>query len=177
LTRSTRRTVPQRSHLLDRARHGDQFLLGHADHRTEHDAAVRRKQLRNSPPPTRTGSTAARGAPAGGNYPCLNGICNPAPKPGPAVNPEGRTSRRATSGDLATAGGFGNLVSDPTGPKTDGDPTRTPHWSTTGSVGWSRRRPEQRRTSVGNQVPPPGLGPLPSGMPPLNETRFLSNEV
>ena len=28
-----------------------------------------------------------------------------------------------------------------------------------------------------NVVPPPGLGPLPSGMPPLNETRFASNEV
>jgi len=26
-------------------------------------------------------------------------------------------------------------------------------------------------------VPPAGLGPLPSGMPPLNETRFLSNEA
>jgi subtilisin family serine protease len=28
-----------------------------------------------------------------------------------------------------------------------------------------------------NVVPPPGLGPLPSGMPPVNETRFASNEV
>ena len=28
-----------------------------------------------------------------------------------------------------------------------------------------------------NVVPPPGLGPLPSGMPPINETRFASNEV
>ena len=28
-----------------------------------------------------------------------------------------------------------------------------------------------------NVVPPTGLGPLPSGMPPLNETRFASNEV
>src|SRR6185436_17466520 len=26
-------------------------------------------------------------------------------------------------------------------------------------------------------IPPPGLGPLPSGMPPVNETRFASNEV
>ena len=28
-----------------------------------------------------------------------------------------------------------------------------------------------------NVVPPVGLGPLPSGMPPINETRFASNEV
>ena len=28
-----------------------------------------------------------------------------------------------------------------------------------------------------NTVPPAGLGPLPSGMPPLNETRFSTNEV
>jgi subtilisin family serine protease len=28
-----------------------------------------------------------------------------------------------------------------------------------------------------NVVPPVGLGPLPSGMPPLGETRFLTNEV
>ena len=36
--------------------------------------------------------------------------------------------------------------------------------------------PNAGRPAV-NQVPPPGLGPLPSGLPPLNETRFPNNEV
>ncbi len=73
-----------------------------------------------------------------------------------------------------------NLVNDPVSLKTNGDPTPnttpiidpTPGPSdATGNAGQDGGRPS------GNQVPPPGLGPLPSGMPPLNETRFLSNEV
>ena len=45
-----------------------------------------------------------------------------------------------------------------------------------GQKGGSQNAGNQGRPPV-NVVPPPGLGPLPSGMPPINETRFASNEV
>jgi subtilisin family serine protease len=108
-------------------------------------------------------------------------ISTPAPDPAPqqTADPSGepKTTPVVAPQLVATA----SLVTDPTGstgPKTNSDPTpnttpvtNPPGPSGTPGAGQNAGRP------TNTQVPPPGLGPLPSGMPPLSETRFLSNEV
>ncbi len=69
---------------------------------------------------------------------------------------------------------------------TEKKPDEVVKTSTPGTAGSSGGPSGQKGggQSAGNQgrppaniVPPTGLGPLPSGMPPLSETRFASNEV
>src|SRR5262249_16117607 len=54
--------------------------------------------------------------------------------------------------------------------------TTTNKTTGSGQQGGRGSNPPGGRPGI-NTVPPPGLGPLPSGMPPLNETRFPNNEV
>jgi len=97
----------------------------------------------------------------------------PAPQP-PAATSGAPKGTPVTSPQLIAA----NFITDPTVPKTGDDPTpnTTPVNNPAPSGGQGGGQKNGGRPS-GNQVPPPGLGPLPSGMPPLNETRFLTNEV
>jgi filamentous hemagglutinin family protein len=144
-----------------------------------------------------TGFDSSAWTTGGGNYPCLNGICAPAPKPeqpaktvdpvtpvvpvtpvdpviptDPQPKPESVKNTPVTSPQLVAAA---SLITDRTGNDPTPDTTLADN-PPAGSSGGQGPGGNGKRPPV-NQVPPPGLGPLPSGMPPLNETRFLSNEV
>ncbi|MEN3378736.1 MAG: hypothetical protein V7604_4091, partial [Hyphomicrobiales bacterium] len=128
-----------------------------------------------------------------GQYPCLANACKPAPTqtpdptpvqtPDPIVTldpaPQPPADTPKIMPVIAPQLVAANFITDPTVPKTSDDPTpnTTPvSTASSGPSGGQGNAGKNGRPS-GNQVPPPGLGPLPSGMPPLNETRFLSNEV
>ena len=127
-----------------------------------------------------------------GNYPFLTGQPDPLPVPGPPAprNPQppqplppANPEVNPNLGQLAQANIVSQLANttpqDP--PKTEEPFKIEGSSSSSGGSGGSGGRTGGGGANAGrpsvNSVPPAGLGPLPSGMPPLNETRFLANEV
>jgi filamentous hemagglutinin family protein len=128
-----------------------------------------------------------------GSYPCLNGQCNPAPRPGPAAPNSGTPDDPPTT-SITQVSPLVNitlaLLNDFFQDRKQDDVINTSNTSAggggggggggAGGAGGNSKGGNQRgaggRPPI-HSVPPIGLGPLPSGMPPIGETRFLSNEV
>ena len=134
---------------------------------------------------------------AGTNYPFFAGQSDPLPTPGdPANNPDPppppppppSPPQNDLPQNIAQVSPLLNIISSLTSTafteKQQEEVIKTseggtPSGSSSGSPGGSSKgggAGNAGRPPI-NSVPPVGLGPLPSGMPPLNETRFASNEV
>ena len=138
---------------------------------------------------------------ASGSYPFLTGQPDPLPVPGepvPRKSPPACTTGQGPGcpATAAAAGSGQHRASCHRRTSSQAWSTSTPQGSAEGAGSdqhAKQRRNRQRlrrlgRLRQGNAggnggrpptdfVPPAGLGPLPSGMPPLNETRFPNNEV
>ena len=102
-----------------------------------------------------------------GNYPCFSTNCTPPPTPGPPATPDDVTNPVVISPLLVIEQ---QLIKDQDLTQQQGSPvpttTTTPHGPNPGGPGGTK--------------PPSWFGPnaiLGSGMPPLNETRYVSDEV
>jgi subtilisin family serine protease len=104
--------------------------------------------------------------------------------PNPNGSPDSGSDNHNVASDPSLLNLANNLMSDFFSEKKSEEviKTSTQDGASSGNPGGSSKSGNQGgpgnagRPPV-NSVPPAGLGPLPSGMPPLNETRFASNEI
>lgn len=117
----------------------------------------------------------------GTNYPYLTGLPGTPPPANGGGGGGGVSDEEEKTKNNSQVQTIQNLVRDtildpPNNGEVVNTSNATPTTTGSSSSGGSGNAPGGARPA-GNQVPPPGLGPLPSGMPPLNETRFVNSEV